>query len=133
MPLTPYENRGIFMLSCDICKQRNKGRYTTRQVESGLVTACYDCWYGKNEKSDKQKFDELQIPFWKILGLKPKEKEVQLEKYLKYRGMSYGDYRRERDYKEGKFQSGMVEFNQHYNKYGTNNAPEQEFERGKNS
>lgn len=89
------------------------------------MTVCYDCYYGspKKGKSDSEKFDELQTPFWKLLGLKPKPKDLELERYLKHRGMSYGDWRRERDY-GAKHPSAMPEFERHYNKYGTRNAPD---------
>lgn len=82
----------------------------------------------KRGKSDKQIFDELQTPFWKILGLKPTEKERRLESYLKSKGMTYGDFRRLRDYQEGASnQSAMKQFHKHNNQYGTRNAPTPSF------
>ena len=45
----------------------------------------------------KQEFDKLQIPFWKMMGLKPKPQEIAYEKMLKRRNMTYGDAVLERD------------------------------------
>lgn len=90
-------------IQCDECKQRGKGSYTTRWIENTLVTLCNDCRYGKrlskNVKSENQVFNELQTPFWKLMGQKPKPKDIAYEKYLKSRNMTYGDAVRERNLK----------------------------------
>lgn len=119
-------------LKCDICKQTDKGRYQGREVNGKWITACNECWYGRNSgtgKTDKKIFDELQTPFWKLMGLEPKAKDIALDKYLKNRGMSYSDWRRERD-AGARFGSALNQFEQHYNKYGRNNAPEPQHKKG---
>ncbi len=91
---------------------------------------CDDCRYGKtikNIKTKEQIFDELQTPFWKMMGAKPKERDIKLEKFLKHKGWSYGDWRKYRDHKFAREQSALTQFNQHYNKYGRNNAPDPSF------
>jgi len=40
---------------------------------------------------DKQSFDKLQVPFWKLMGQRPKAKDIAYERYLKLKGMTYGD------------------------------------------
>jgi hypothetical protein len=119
------------MIKCDLCKQTGKGRYKTTYFEDRLITLCDECRYGKNikraAKSNDEMFNYLQTPFWKILGLKPKEREIKLDKYLKSRGMTYGDWRREREYKSAKHESAYSQFQNHVNKYGTGNAPETPF------
>ena len=47
--------------------------------------------------SDHEKFNRLQVPFWKLMGLPPKPKDIAYEKYLKQRNMTYGDAVRERN------------------------------------
>lgn len=73
---------------------------------------------------DKQQYDKLQIPFWKLMGQKPKEKDIIYEKQLKSRGMTYGDAVLERSLQGEQHQSGLSKFNEHYSKYGRNNEPE---------
>lgn len=119
------------MIVCDKCGETNKGRYKSfdQKQEDGtkkLVTWCYEClglglarW-----KSEKQLFDEYSVPFWKMMGAKPKKEDLAREKWMKKRGMSYGDLRRERDYYEAKERSAVADFNDHIKKYGRNNAPE---------
>lgn len=86
--------------------------------------------FKKSGMTDNQRFEYLQTPFWKLMGLKPKPNEIKLEKYLHSRGMSYGDFRRERDRQEGaSAKGGIQKFEQHFNKYGTNNAPTPAFEK----
>ena len=116
---------------CDRCEQLNKGRYRTFDLEvkkgkKKMVTWCYDCLglpFGKG-KTDKKLFDELSIPFWKMMGQKPKPKDVQLERYLKHRGMSYGDMRRERDARLAKHPSAIKQFEKHVKKYGRKSEPD---------
>ncbi len=94
------------------------------------MTFCDDCRYGrtvKNVKTKKQLFDEFQTPFWKMAGFKPKPHEVKFEKWLKAKGMTYGDYRRLRDSKLAKQPSAVPQFYKHYQKYGRNNAPNPSF------
>ncbi len=74
-------------------------------------------------KSDRERFNELQTPFWKLVGLKPKEKDIKLEKFLKWKGMGYGDWRRERDAKAAKYPSALPDYQKHIKKYGRDNAP----------
>lgn len=40
---------------------------------------------------NKQEFDKIQIPFWKMMGQKPNAQDEAYEKYLKWKGMSYGE------------------------------------------
>jgi len=82
-------------ISCDTCKETGKGSYTTRWEDGKPVTECDECRYGKGlirlGKSDKRIFDDIQTPFWKIMGQKPKPKDIRYEKYLKDHNMTYGD------------------------------------------
>lgn len=124
------------MITCDICKGTGKGRYRTVELEVAegkgkLVTACYECLSGKPRpgKSNRELFNELQTPFWKIMGLKPTEKDLKLEKYLKHRGIGYGDWRLEREYKQAKHESAIKQFESHYKHYGRNNAPDPSFQK----
>lgn len=116
------------MITCDICKQTGKRRYRTKLIDGQPITMCDDCRYGrglpKNYKSKEQIFNELQTPFWKMMGAKPKPRDIVLENYLKRRNMSYGDWRRERDFKEqAKYESALPQFEAHVKKYGTGNSP----------
>jgi len=101
-------------IQCDECKQTGKGRYSTRWIEDKPVTLCDDCRYGKgiqkNVKSENQVFNELQTPFWKLMGQKPKPKDIAYEKYLKSKNMTYGDAVRERNMK-GEYGSAADAFN----------------------
>ena len=89
-------------IRCDGCKQKNKGRYISQWIDGKSITLCDDCRYGKNipsaAKSDNSTFNELQTPFWKIMGQKPKPKDIAYEKYLKSKNMTYGDAVRERNF-----------------------------------
>lgn len=58
------------------------------------------------------------------MGLPPKPKEVAFEKYLKRRGMTYGQYRKEQTALYAKNPSAMKDFEQHYEKHGRKNAPD---------
>lgn len=102
-------------------------------LDNTPVTMCEDCRWGKkiakNSKTDKQRFEELQTPFWKLMGAKPKEKDIALDKYLKRRGMTYGDWRLERDHEAAINPSALNDFTKHYNKYGGNNAPDPSFKK----
>jgi hypothetical protein len=89
---------------------------------------CREKEFRKSYLSQKELFDKLQTPFWKMMGAKPKEHDKQLERYLRWKGMSYGDWRRYRDYKsKASYQSVLPEFEKHLNKYGRNNAPDPHF------
>lgn len=39
----------------------------------------------------RQEFNKLQTPFWKLMGQKPKEKDIMYDKFLKDKGWTYGD------------------------------------------
>ncbi len=116
-------------LRCDNCQSKSKGRYSTFWLENKLVTLCHECRYGqpRNIKSPNKIFDELQTPFWKLMGQKPKPKDIALDKYLHSRGMSYGDWRREREAGLAKNPSALNQFEKHYKKYGGNNEPNTSF------
>jgi LAS superfamily LD-carboxypeptidase LdcB len=116
-------------LRCDNCKNTNKGRYSTFFLEGKLITLCNECRYGipKNKKSPETIFNELQTPFWKLMGAKPKPQDIALEKYLHRRGMTYGDWRKEREAGLAKNPSALNAFEQHIKQYGTNNAPNPSF------
>lgn len=133
MPSGPRNGPIDMKITCDNCKRKNQYHYYTVMINKSPVTLCEECRWGKritkNSKTDKQMFDELQTPFWKLMGAKPKEKDIALEKYLKHRGMSYGDWRRERDYHAAKEQSALKDFNKHYKKYGGDNAPDPAFQK----
>jgi ribosome-binding protein aMBF1 (putative translation factor) len=88
-------------ITCDECKSTGKGTYTSRWIDGKVVTMCDDCRYGRklsrNTKSEKEVYDSLQIPFWKLMGQKAKPKDIAYEKYLKSKNMTYGDAVRERN------------------------------------
>ncbi len=42
-------------------------------------------------KSNQSLFEYGSTPFWKHMGLKPKPHEIQQEKYMKWKGLSYHD------------------------------------------
>lgn len=117
-------------LFCELCGQTNKGRYSTFYLEydegkKKIVTWCDDCRFMPKGKTDKKRWEDLQTPFWIMSGQKPKPRDIKLDKYLKHRGMTYADWRRERDYKEhAKYPSALKDYEQHINKYGTKNAHE---------
>lgn len=97
-------------IRCDLCKKKNKGRYRTQEYDGKLITACYDCLgIGSRGPSDKTRWEQMQTPFWKLMGQKPKPKDIAYEKYLKSRNMTYGDAVLERNYK-GPYQSAMSKF-----------------------
>lgn len=79
--------------------------------------------YKSSQKTEKQLFNELQTPFWKMIGAKPKPQEAQLDSYLKRRGIGYGEWRLEREANSAKQQGGVDRFNEHVKKYGRDNAP----------
>jgi len=120
-------------ITCDRCKETNKGQYKTfkweyKEGKTKFVTWCYECLkvpLGKG-KTDKKLFEELQIPFWKLMGKKPKERDKRLEKYLKWRGMTYTDWRRERDFYLAKNQSAIKEWENHYKTNGKESIPNEQ-------
>ena len=58
---------------------------------------------------EKAQFEKLQIPYWKIMGQKAKAKDIEYEKMLKWKGMSYGDAVLERSLK-GQYQSALPQW-----------------------
>jgi len=89
---------------------------------------CNRLVYRKSLKSEKEIFDELQTPFWKIAGMKPKPHEQKLERLLKWKNMSWGDYRRYRDHlARASHPSAMPRFENHIKKYKWNNEPAPSF------
>lgn len=79
---------------------------------------------------EKQKFDKLQIPFWKMMGLKPRQEDIEYEKYLKSKGMTYGDAVLERSYNSAQHKSALPQFEEHINKYGRYGQPQTKFKKG---
>lgn len=55
------------------------------------VSVTYPKPRNKMSSYAKQQFEKLQTPFWKLMGQKAKPKDIAYEKYLKARGMTYGD------------------------------------------
>lgn len=120
-----------FCATCKAKKEKYLGKILgTPAVMFRNTCHCDEVNFGKTGKSDKTRFDELQIPFWKLMGQKPKPKDIALERYLKHRNMSYGDWRRERDYRYAKNPSGLSDWQKHFNKYGKNNEPTPQYQRG---
>lgn len=68
--------------------------------------------YGDMTAFGKSQYDKLQTPFWKLMGQKPKAKDLQYEKMLKWRGMTYGDAVMERS-QGGQYQNAMPELQKH--------------------
>jgi len=90
---------------CPICKTKKK-KYIGKIMGSPAVlyTSVCNCEkpveIKKIGKSNKQLFDSLHVPYWRLMGQAPKPKDIAYEKYLKSRNMTYGDAVRERDYKQ---------------------------------
>ena len=116
---------------CSVCKKK-KTKYIGKLLGENAVffqanCSCSNGGYRKLGKSDESHFNDLQVPFWKLMGQKPKAKDIALEKYLHDKGMNYGDWRRKREHGLATNPSALNEFERHYNKYGRNNAPDQAF------
>ena len=109
-------------LQCDECKEKGKGSYTTFWLDDALVTLCKECRYGtgvpRNTKHPEEIFNSLHVPFWKLMGQKPKPKDIAYEKMLKSKGMTYGDAVRERDYLRAKNESAFPKLQQYLNRGG---------------
>lgn len=106
-------------LVCDNCKGINKFGYKTflyeyKEGKKKLVTWCEDCLGTRvsSGKTSQQLLEHISTPYWKHLGLKPKPKEIAFEKYLKSKGMTYGDHRRLQATK-ATIPSALPEFNKH--------------------
>lgn len=44
-----------------------------------------------NGMSPKKAWEHINTPYWKLMGLKPKPKDIAYERYLKSKNMTYGD------------------------------------------
>lgn len=104
---------------CDRCGDINKFGYKTflyeyKEGKKKLVTWCEDCLGTRvsSGKTSQQLLEHISTPYWKHLGLKPKPKEIAFEKYLKSKGMTYGDHRRLQATK-ATIPSVLPEFNKH--------------------
>lgn len=62
--------------------------------------------------SDQSRFNKLQTPWWKMMGQKPKQKDIEYEKMLKWKNMSYGDAVLERS-RHGEYQNAMPQLEKH--------------------
>lgn len=118
---------------CGKCKAKKKKYIGTIMGAEAVLykktCKCPDTDYSPTPISPMALFNKLQTPFWKMMGLKPKPREVQLDKWLKHKGMTYGEYRLMRDRREGKFQSALPTFEKHVNKYGTKSIPDTTFQK----
>ncbi len=118
---------------CAICGKKQKkyiGKIAgERAIFYKPTCKCSSAVSFKKNKNPNKIFDNLQVPFWRVAGLKAKPKEVAFEKYLKWKGWSYGDYRKIRDSKLARQPSGMKEFEDHWRKYGRENAPVPDFQK----
>lgn len=45
---------------------------------------------------DKQQYDKLQTPFWRLMGQKAKPHEIERERRMKWANKTYGDLALER-------------------------------------
>ena len=87
---------------CSKCKTK-KIKYLGKIMGSPAVFYKPNCSCNKPVhvtkvgKSDSQLFNDLQTPFWKLMGQKPKPKDIVYEKYLKSKNMTYGDAVRQRN------------------------------------
>lgn len=79
--------------------------------------------YSKMSSYQKQEFEKLQIPFWKLMGQKPKEKDIAYEKALKWKGMTYGDAVLARN-AQGEESSAMPQVEEALIGEGRNNVPQ---------
>lgn len=77
----------------------------------------------------KYYYEKLQTPFWKMMGLKPKPKELALDKWLAWRGMTYGDWRKERDQLKAHNPGAVNQFEQWWAKRTINEAIEQKYQK----
>lgn len=122
-------NNNLYYLSClskntssgFYVELNRRGRFSRVEVEDPRAKT-------KIPLTDRKLFDRLQTPFWKLMGQKAKPQDIQLERFLRWKGWNYGDYRLARDHQAGASeQSGMNQFETHHNKYGTKNAPDPSF------
>lgn len=118
------------MLSCDKCKQGNKGNYKSIWIEKNVETWCYDCLgLSPSGKTDKQMFEHISTPYWQHLGLKPNAKEKAKLKYLKDHNMTWGDERRMREAGLEKKNLAYEALMKHQEKYGNRSAPDVEIKK----
>lgn len=119
---------------CSLCGKKKK-KYLglimgTPAVLYRETCNCSKPNYGKKiAVTDKELYDKLQTPFWKVLGLKPKPHELELEKRLKWKNMSYGDYRRNQEAGKAQNPSAIKDFEKHISKYGRYNGPSVDFQK----
>ena len=121
---------GVFYMKCDICKKKNQGRYSFREIEykegkKKSMWICWECLDGKPTKgrTDEQLFEHISTPFWVHAGLKPNTSEKAKLHYMKQHNMTWGDLRKERDAQYAKSPSGLKAMEE-YKKHG---APEINF------
>jgi len=109
-------------IKCDQCKQKNKLKYSSFFYAGKLITLCEECRWGvpvdAKANKDKKTWEHINTPFWKLMGLPPKDKDIKLDQYLKNRNMTYGDYRKERDYYTAKEPSALPQFQKHVKEGG---------------
>lgn len=96
---------------CSICKTKKK-KYLGKIMGSPAVLYKPQCSCQQSISKGEHRitFDDLQIPFWRLMGQKPKPKDIAYEKYLKSRGMTYGDAVRERDYYQARNPSALKQW-----------------------
>lgn len=118
-------------IKCDSCKKRNKLNYRTFFLDTDngkqIVTWCYDCIGNPpNSKgmTSKKAWEHINTPYWKLMGLKPKPKDIAYEKQLKAKNMTYGDAAMERSLK-AQNQSAIGEWKKTYEGRG-NETPQYE-------
>jgi len=102
--------RNLYLLSC--ASPDTSAGYWVELNKRGRFSRVSVKEPQKRQESIKNKseFDKLQIPFWKLMGQKPKARDIVYEKYLKSRGMTYGDAVIERSL-NGEYTSAYEQFN----------------------
>lgn len=74
-PATIHEVMGV--MRCRSCRERVQTRYLNDKLGGWM--------------SNQHLREHAATPFWKHMGLPPKPDEVKKEKYMKWKGMTYGD------------------------------------------
>jgi len=121
--LTKVEDQ--FCPNCKAKKEKYIGEIMgSKAVFFRPICACSTPFEIYKGKTQNQTWEEINTPFWRLMGAKPKPRDIKLEKYLKSKNMTYGDWRRAREYNRAHYPSAVGHFQEHIKKYGTKNEPD---------
>lgn len=101
-----------------LCRKKHQFSYWNL-LQSYKCDRCLTPDYERNEANRHAKlvernnyYDKLQIPFWKLMGQKPKARDIALDRYLKFHGLTYGQWKQKRDYYEARNPSALSQMMQ---------------------